>query len=232
VLLVQNPPTRQDNLRAILESIPRVHIVGAIANPAAALKPFLSQPDIVVLHLRLHEQELPSMRLVRAYWPTAAIIVISAAPTFVQFRAILSAGARAYLGCPVIATQLAATIDMVASGALVCGSTIAPLAAGHLMESQEKPTLIDLSQREAVIGAHIATGQSNRVIAQELHLATKTVEYYVTRLLRKTGTASRIELALWWSRCTVSAGLSDRGNRGTMSDSCDRGADDSWRSEV
>src|SRR4029079_10510122 len=133
-----------------------------------------------------------------------------------------------YLGCPVIATQLAATIHMVASGALVCGSTIAPLAAGHLMESQEKPAFIALSQRESVIGARIAAGQSNRVIAQELHLATKTVEYYVTRLLRKTGMASRIELALWWSRCTLSASLSGTGNGDTTNDSCDPYADGSW----
>ena len=104
ILLVQNLPTPQDNLRTILESILHVRIVGAIANPVAALKPFSSQPDIVLLHLSLHEQELSYMRLIRAYWPTAAIVVISAAPTFIQFRAILSAGARAYLACPVTGT--------------------------------------------------------------------------------------------------------------------------------
>jgi two-component system, NarL family, response regulator LiaR len=43
----------------------------------------------------------------------------------------------------------------------------------------------------------IAQGKSNREIAQEMTVGIKTVETYVTRILKKLNLVSRVQIATW-----------------------------------
>ncbi|ONI92572.1 hypothetical protein ALI22I_03410 [Saccharothrix sp. ALI-22-I] len=52
----------------------------------------------------------------------------------------------------------------------------------------------DLSPREAEIARMVAAGQTNREIAEELFLSSRTVEQHVARLFRKLGINSRAHL--------------------------------------
>jgi DNA-binding CsgD family transcriptional regulator len=56
-----------------------------------------------------------------------------------------------------------------------------------------------LTTRETQVLACVASGQSNRAIADDLGLATRTIELHVTSLLSKAGAESRAQLiiALW-----------------------------------
>ena len=51
-----------------------------------------------------------------------------------------------------------------------------------------------LSGREREVLDHIQLGLTNRQIASALHYSPKTVDVYLSRLYRKTNSASRIEL--------------------------------------
>jgi DNA-binding NarL/FixJ family response regulator len=53
---------------------------------------------------------------------------------------------------------------------------------------------IDLTQREQQVLKLITTGLSNAEIGTELYLSPRTVEKYVSKLLRKTTTSNRAEL--------------------------------------
>ncbi len=55
---------------------------------------------------------------------------------------------------------------------------------------------VNLSQREREIAQLIATGASNKKIAQELALSLKTVKNVLTKVYVKTHTRSRTELAI------------------------------------
>jgi DNA-binding NarL/FixJ family response regulator len=54
-----------------------------------------------------------------------------------------------------------------------------------------------LSERERQVLEMIASGSTNREIAERLFLSRRTVEKHVERLLAKTGTTRRAELAAW-----------------------------------
>ncbi|WP_129587199.1 helix-turn-helix transcriptional regulator [Arthrobacter alpinus] len=54
-----------------------------------------------------------------------------------------------------------------------------------------------LSNREAEITAFVATGQTNRSIAQALFLSERTVEHHVSNILRKLELPSRSAIAAW-----------------------------------
>jgi DNA-binding NarL/FixJ family response regulator len=57
-----------------------------------------------------------------------------------------------------------------------------------------------LTPRQAEVLSLIVAGRTNKEIAQALACADNTIELHVTRLLRKTGTASRTQLiAVFWS---------------------------------
>ncbi|MBB5869600.1 DNA-binding CsgD family transcriptional regulator [Allocatelliglobosispora scoriae] len=74
------------------------------------------------------------------------------------------------------------------------------LDAAPLSESAE--TLFtsagaDLTGREEEVLACLAAGMSNKQVARSLDISVKTVAVHVSNLLRKTGSASRTEVALW-----------------------------------
>lgn len=57
-----------------------------------------------------------------------------------------------------------------------------------------------ITVREADVLALVADGLANKQIASALHLSGRTVEKHVENLLRKTGSRSRTQLALWAAR--------------------------------
>ena len=66
-----------------------------------------------------------------------------------------------------------------------------PIAASVSRPSR----LTGLTTREREILSHLAAGRSNSEIARELVISDKTVSVHVSNILRKTGTANRVEAA-------------------------------------
>lgn len=59
---------------------------------------------------------------------------------------------------------------------------------------QAEMELLDLTRRESEVLDLLSTGLSNGEIGQRLHLSPRTIEKYVSSLLRKTDTSNRAEL--------------------------------------
>ena len=54
-----------------------------------------------------------------------------------------------------------------------------------------------LTGREREVATLVATGKSNRAIADELVVSERTVESHVTNILGKLGFTSRAQIAAW-----------------------------------
>ena len=61
----------------------------------------------------------------------------------------------------------------------------------------DKERLGGLTRREWEAAVLIAKGKSNREIAKAMTVTVKTVEAYVTRIRRKLGFDSRVQIATW-----------------------------------
>ncbi|MEU6231141.1 LuxR C-terminal-related transcriptional regulator [Streptomyces sp. NPDC047042] len=61
------------------------------------------------------------------------------------------------------------------------------------------PTPSVLSGREREVAALVAKGMSNRRVAAELKIGTRTVEFHVGNILAKLGFGSRAQVAVWWA---------------------------------
>lgn len=57
-----------------------------------------------------------------------------------------------------------------------------------------------LTRREREVAAMVATARSNREIAAELYVNTKTIEFHLANLFTKLGVRNRTALAAWWLR--------------------------------
>jgi DNA-binding CsgD family transcriptional regulator len=67
-----------------------------------------------------------------------------------------------------------------------------------------------LTARERDVIACLAAGMANKQIARSLGISVRTVTVHVSNLLRKTGTASRTDAALWAVRHDVGPSVADR----------------------
>ena len=94
-----------------------------------------------------------------------------------------------------LATDLQAVPILTQLEALARGNRIplaAPVAASR---RTTRRTIPNLTGREREILAHLVAGRTYAEIAKALVLSEKTVSVHVSNMLRKTGTASRAELA-------------------------------------
>ena len=76
-------------------------------------------------------------------------------------------------------------------------------------EKSAPDPLSELTGRERQILELVATGRSNKEIADELFLSEKTVKHYMTNILQKLQVRNRVEAALLAQKSAVSILLTD-----------------------
>lgn len=84
-------------------------------------------------------------------------------------------------------------VDRIAQALAVEAASVADNAAA--VERQAR--LASLSEREREVMHRVAAGKLNKVIADELHIAVRTVEVHRARVFGKLGVKSAAELAGW-----------------------------------
>jgi DNA-binding NarL/FixJ family response regulator len=75
--------------------------------------------------------------------------------------------------------------------------TLAQRARIPLADPRERPPArpFDLTARELTVLEHLAAGHTNRHIAEDLYLSTRTVDVHVRHILAKLNAANRVEAA-------------------------------------
>ena len=94
--------------------------------------------------------------------------------------------------------QLRAAHEMFESmgaGAFAERTRIELLATGERARQRTAQTETELTAQEAQIARLVSEGESNRDIAAQLFLSPSTVDYHLRKVFRKTGVASRTQLA-------------------------------------
>lgn len=69
--------------------------------------------------------------------------------------------------------------------------------AHDALAAERTARLASLSEREREVMGRVAAGKLNKVIADELHIAVRTVEVHRARVFSKVGVRSAAELAGW-----------------------------------
>jgi DNA-binding NarL/FixJ family response regulator len=206
VFLMDDHEVVRQGVRALLESTGEIVVVGEAANAQEALARIPAvRPDVAVLDVRVPDGNgIEVCRDVRSAHDTRCLILTSYSDDEALFEAIM-AGASGYVLKQVRGNELISAVKRVAAGE----SLLDPAITGRVLERLRKPAheddrLSSLTPQERRILHLIADGMTNRQIANEMHLAEKTIKNYVSNLLAKLGMERRTEAAVFATKLEMS----------------------------
>jgi DNA-binding NarL/FixJ family response regulator len=140
------------------------------------------KPQVALVDLFLGERSGAELcEAIRGVSPATRILLISGVG-WISPQAARTAGASGFVSKDWSADEVAMAVRMVGKGMTVFG------------RQEEAPTL-PLSEREREVLALIASGATNREIAERLYLSPHTVKEHASSLYRKLGVKNRAEAA-------------------------------------
>jgi len=203
VFLVDDHEVVRRGLKDLLELEDGIEVVGEAGSAGMALAGIAStSPDVAVLDVRLPDGNgVEVCREARARDPRLACLMLTSFGDDEALFDAIMAGAAGYLLKDIKGHDLVDAVRRVAAG----DSLLDPALTGKVLErlrrgDEEDPRLAALSEQERRILALIAEGLTNRLIAERMHLAEKTVKNYVSNLLAKLGMQRRTEAAVFYTQ--------------------------------
>lgn len=190
LLLVDDHALVREGLRARLEALPRLRVVGEADSGERGLALAVSlRPQLALVDVGLRDMtgiRLATLLSERA--PGVAVLMLSMYDQDEYVVSAARAGARGYVLKDASVHELIAAIDAVVAG----GSYYSAGVAKALL--QARPAADELTPREREILLMLAHGRSNKAVARALDISTRTVETHRLRLRRKLGIDSQSEM--------------------------------------
>jgi DNA-binding NarL/FixJ family response regulator len=183
--LVDDHALMREGLRALLEGGGH-QVVGEADSPTPAIADIVRlQPDVVLLDLNLGNrsgfevlQEIERRKL------PSKVVVLTMSDQPRHVAEALRMGAMGYALKGAASTGLIQAIAAAVAGRRFLGAGETELAVQGLTASVQAPTAT-LSPRERQILLMVARGASSTTIGEELHISSKTVDTYRSRLMSK-----------------------------------------------
>ncbi len=203
VFLLDDHEVVRQGLRALLESVGGIEVVGESGSAAEATAriPAL-RPDVAVLDARLPDGSgIEVCRAVRAVDPAIKALILTSYDDDEALFAAIMAGAAGYVLKEITGQDLVGAVRQVAAG----NSLIDPALTARVLERVRNgpgtaPELADLTEQELKLLGLIAEGLTNRQIGERMFLAEKTVKNYVSSILAKLGLERRTQAAVLASK--------------------------------
>jgi two-component system, NarL family, response regulator DevR len=203
VFLLDDHEVVRRGVRDLLEAAGDIDVIGEAGTATEALQriPIL-RPQVAVLDVRLPDGNgIEVCREIRSSHPEIACLMLTSYSDDEALFDAIMAGAAGYVLKQIRGNDLVSAVRQVSTGA----SLLDPAVTGRVLARLRNPPKEDerlsrLTDQERRILDHIAEGMTNRQIANEMHLAEKTVKNYVSNLLMKLGMERRTEAAVFAAR--------------------------------
>jgi DNA-binding NarL/FixJ family response regulator len=203
VLLVDDHEIVRQGLRAVLETHSDLDVVGEAGTAEDAVRRVgFDEPDVVVMDVRLPDASgVEACREIRSRFPGVAVLMLTSYADEHALTASALAGASGYVLKRIDAGDLVDRIRRVGQGEMLLdGDAVKELLDGIGRTGSTAEPVDRLSPQQRRILDLIATGMTNRQIAEELFLAEKTVKNYVSDMLTRLGMSRRSEAAAYAAR--------------------------------
>lgn len=186
ILAVDDHALLREGIAALVADQYDMKIVAEASNGREAIEQFrIHNPNITLMDLQMPEMNgIDAMIAVRSEFPDARFIVLTTYSGDVQVSRALKAGARAFLLKSLLRKELLDTIRAVHAGQKRIPSDVAAQLADHVTDDS-------LTVREVEVLRLIASGNANKVIADQLSITEETVKGHVKNILSKLGANDR-----------------------------------------
>jgi two-component system, NarL family, response regulator DevR len=211
VFLLDDHEIVRRGVKELLEAEGDLEVVGEAGTAQEALARVPpTRPDVAVLDVRLPDGDgVQVCREIRSAHPDIhCLMLTSFADDEVLFQAIV-AGASGYVLKQIKGADIVEAVRSVANGQSLLDPSVTARVLERLRAGPDEDELLArLSPQERNILRLIADGLTNRQIAEQVHLAEKTVKNYVSNLLSKLGMERRTQAAVYAARLGEQRGRS------------------------
>lgn len=200
ILIVDDHPVVRLGLRALLSSQPGVEVCGeATTGPEAIEETKKLKADLVILDLTLPDKNgLEVLEEVRKDSPDTEVLVLTMHFSEDVAREALRMGAIGYVLKSDADAELLAAIDNARHHQPFFTSQLALTMAQNFISPQagsgDDPGADALTPRELQVIQLLAAGKSNKQVAAELKVSTRTVESHRHHIMRKMNFTSFSDL--------------------------------------
>lgn len=189
ILIVDDHPVVRDGLRGIFAGEDGFEVVAEAENGADAVnraKAF--HPDVVLMDLRMPEMDgVSAIRHMREQKLPVQVLVLTTYDTDSDVVPAIEAGATGYLLKDAPRAELLRAVRAAAAGEAV----LSPSVAARLLDQVRQPVREVVSQRELEVLRLIASGATNREVAEQLFISEATVKTHLLHIYAKLGVNDR-----------------------------------------
>lgn len=198
ILIADDHGLIRAGLRALLEDVPDMQVVGEAADGHAVLRLTSElQPDIVLMDISMPGLNgIEATRRLSEVSPQARVLALTVHEEEGMLREMIRAGAFGYIIKRAIESELINAIHIVSQGHMYVDPTMTRSLFKDLSPHAAPPqaAMETLTPREMDVLRLLARGYTNRQIAQELNISPRTVEGHRSSLVSKLGFSGRVEL--------------------------------------
>ena len=205
VLIADDHALFREGLRALLNAMPDIEIVGEASDgEAATAQAEAAQPDVILMDINMPGiNGIEATRRILSAHPSPGIIMVTMLEDDASVFAAMKAGARGYVLKGAHHEDILQAIRTVAGGQAVFGPAIAARMMTFFQNLSASPQSIsptsafpDLTDREREVLELMTQGASNKDIAEKLVISGKTVSNHITNIFSKLQVADRAQAVL------------------------------------
>lgn len=207
--MVDDQELVRSGLRMLCESASDIEIVGEARNGSEAVRLAADKlPDVVLMDLRMPVMDgIEASTVILAERPAVKVVALTTFDDDDHLYPALAAGACGLLTKDSSPAELLTAIRRAAAGENPFSTGVLRRVMDRALTVDDTPgprvTLPALTDREREVLTNLGYGLSNADIAEQLNVSVTTVKTHIAAVMDKTGSRSRVTLAL----LAVRAGL-------------------------
>jgi len=212
VLVVDDQQLIREGIASMLNVHEGISVVDSAENGLQAIeKARILKPNVILMDIHMPEIDgISAAEKILESLPNIKIIMLTTFDDEEYIIRSLRIGASGYLLKDIPSDDLAKAVKLANAGVYQLDPKVAGVLVGNINSYQQSKeqdiSSYNLTQREIEVLGLLATGATNREIAEKLFVSEGTVKNHVSNILSRLGLRDRIKAAVF----AIEHGLSDK----------------------
>jgi len=202
VLLTDDHKLIRDGIQSMLEDTEDIEVIGSVSSGEESINEVRqNRPDVILMDIMMNAMTgIEATRWIKEFDQTVKVVLVTMEISKEYVSAGIKSGVDGYLPKDTDRETLLEAIRTVHRGGRFFNDAIMKLVfedfyTHEKLKSTDKKKLPnDLTKREREILGLVASGKSNKELAERLFISLKTVETHKTHILDKLGLKNSTEL--------------------------------------